>query len=111
MLQDNKYNQEWLEAEKKQEENNKIILDMVQSKVSEEAYQEILNELDEYDWIFDYQITDKPLGKMRDLDEYEFIDGVYVNQTTDGGYTGDEFAGTCSIKISENEYFQFNYSM
>jgi hypothetical protein len=36
---------------------------------------------------------------------------VWVNQTTNGGYTGDEFAGTICIEIGENEYLKYNYSM
>ena len=62
-------------------------------------------------YCFNFKIVDKPIGKLQDCEDYEFIGGVYVNQTTNGGYTGDEFAGTCSIKISENEYFQYSYSM
>ena len=66
---------------------------------------EIISELRECGYCFNFQIEDKPKGKIEDSDEYEFIK-VYVNQTTNGGYTGDEFAGTCSIKITENEYLE-----
>lgn len=104
-------NLKFIEDEHRQSLKEQSILKQVMEKVSEGAYKEILEELKEASYTFNYQIVDKPIGKMRELDEYEFIKGVYVNQTTNGGYTGDEFAGTCSIEIGKNEFFQFSYSM
>ncbi len=102
----------WINEEKKQELENKKILELVKSKVSEGAFEEIEFNLNESGYVYDFKITDKPLGDLQGVGYYEFIEGVYVDQTTNGGYTEDEFAGTCSIKISEkNEYFQFSYSM
>ena len=101
----------WIEEEKREAAKDKSILDYVKSKVSDGVYKEILEELKECWCTYHYEIVKKPDGKMREHDEYDFIEGVYVNQTTNGGYSGDDFAGTCAIKISDNEYFQFYYSM
>jgi len=102
---------DYIEEEKLQEIKDKSILDYVKSKVSDGAYKEILEELKECWNTYHYEVVKIPDGKMREHDEYYFIEGVYVNQTTNGGVSGDEFAGTCAIKISDNEYFQFYYSM
>jgi len=56
-------------------------------------------------------IINQANGELQNEDEFDYIEGEYIKQTINGGYTGDEFAGTCAIKISDKEYFQFNYSM
>jgi len=103
--------QDTIDQEKQEKKRMLAVLDQVHDKVGDDMFEDITGALVVSDWPFDYKITDKPLGELQDQDEYEHIEGVYVNQTTNGGYTGDEYAGTCSIKIGENEYFQFNYSM
>ena len=106
-----KTDNDWIEEEKRQSAKDNSILEYVKSKVSDGAYKEILEELKECECTYNYEIVKTPFGEIREFDEYVFIDGVYVNQTTNGGFSGDEFAGTCAIKISDNEYFQFCYSM
>ena len=110
-IDNEKFIQQMIEADKQIQDANNKVLEQVRGKVSDGAYQEILSCIEDGDWTFDYKIVSKPKGKLQDQDEFDYIDGQYVNQTTNGGYTGDEFAGTCSIKISDNEYFQFSYSM
>ncbi len=110
-MEDDKYLDKWLEAERKIAEKEKQLLQQIKFKVGEDSFKEIEEELRECEYTYNYKIVDKPIGKMREFDECEYIEGVYVNQTTNGGYTGDEFAGTHSIKIADNEYFQFSYSI
>ena len=90
---------------------DKLILEKIKNEVNVGIFHEILQELENCESTYNYLITNKPVGKMRQFDEYEYIEGVYVNQTMNGGYTGDEFGGSCSIKIGENRYFEFWYSM
>lgn len=100
-----------LEEEKRQAVKDNYILDYVKSKVSDGAYKEILKELKKCWCTYHFEIVKTPDGKMREHNEFCFIEGVYVNQTINGGYSGDDYDGTCAIKISDNEYFQFYYSM
>lgn len=57
----------------------------------------------------DYQIAGTPIG--REQDEEGPWGKHFVNQTTNGGYTGDEYAGTVSIPLGDGRFFQFGYSM
>lgn len=85
------------------------ILSKIESKVTKEQYEDILTAIKESEYTFNFKITDKPKGAFQD--DYDHIDGIWVNQTTNGGWTGDEFAGTVSIKIQDDEYLEFEYSM
>lgn len=85
------------------------VLQVVQRTVSAEVYAEIVVELTDDGYTFDYQIASEPRGREQD-------DGAawgkhYVNQTTNGGYTGDDYAGTVSIPMGDGRFFQFAYSM
>ena len=43
----------------------------------------------------------------------EFTEGltaVYINQTTNGGYYGDDFAGTMFIELKSNLWLKSHYS-
>ena len=108
---EDKYLQEWLEVDKQIRLEQNKILDKIKEKVSEEFFKEVLLELEYCDMTYSYSLENKPKGDKVEDTEYEHVKEIWVNQTTNGGYTGDEFAGSCSIKIGENEYFQFYYSM
>ena len=74
-----------------------------------------LKELEEELTIISLQIKPKGAYQTTDYAQDDVplhnLEGWWVNQTTDGGYTGDEFAGTVSVKISKDKYLQFSYSM
>jgi hypothetical protein len=97
------------EMEKQSLEDQKI-LDLVRTKVTELAFKEIEDCLNEDGYCYGFEIVGEPEGELEEFDEFKHI-SVYVNQTTNGGYSGDDFAGTVSIKIGESEYFKFRYSM
>lgn len=107
--QDNILDQ-WIEAEKKIAEKNNKVLDQVKEKVSKEAYDEIIWIMEDCVAYVNYKITDKPKGEYQKNEELEVVKGYWVDQTTNGGMTGDEFAGTVSIKLNEKEYFEFYYN-
>lgn len=102
-------NTEYLKNEKKRQKEEdkslKKVLDYVKSLISLSQYEDVLETMKESDYTYNYQITDVPRGVYQKEDNY------WVNQTADGGFTGDEFAGTISILLPNNKYFQFNYSM
>ena len=100
-----------IEEEKRELQENQKILEIVKSKVSEKVFEDIKWSLAEGEHTFNYKITDKPKGKFQKELDFEELDGQWVNQTTNGGFTGDEFAGTISIKLNDKEFFEFSYSM
>jgi len=86
-----------------------VILDQVRSKVSSDVFADIQDCIGTSGYVHDFRIEKTPIGQRQD-DGYLF--GPYfVNQTCNGGYTGDSFAGTVSIPLSSSEWIQFAYSM
>ena len=92
-------------------ENDAKILDLVKSLVDESYFSDITEYLEDSDDTYNYSIEDKPKGDYQEECDYEFIKGSWVNQTVNGGYTGEEFQGTVSIPLPNGKYFQFHYSM
>ena len=81
----------------------------MQRIVSAEVFADIVEELTAGGYMFEYRIASAPKGREQD-------DGAawgkhYVNQTTNGGFIGDDYAGTVSIPLGGGRYFQFVYSM
>lgn len=88
--------------------NNKAVLDQVQALVSPEAFQQIKDTLCDSGYTHGYLIADHPLGEPQD-DGFVLGD-VYVDQTLNGGFSGDDYAGTMSMPLQAGRYFQFNYA-
>ena len=99
------------EAEKEQQEKEILVLEEVKAVVTPEMFEEIESCLVDSDNTYGYKITDKPQGEFQQEDEYPALGGIWVDQTTNGGMAGDDFAGTISIKLGENKYFEFGYWM
>lgn len=68
-----------------------------------------------------YEIVDKPKGHKQEIDieesnfdtipeEYSFLTHQYVNQTTNGGYTGDEFSGDLYFPLPDGKYMKVYYN-
>lgn len=92
------------------EKDNKV-LNTVKEFLSKDQFDDIVNLLEECTNTYDYSIEDDPKGDYQKEEDYPNIVGIWVNQTTNGGYSGDEFAGTISVKLSNDKYFQFYYYM
>ncbi len=88
----------------------KEVLDLVKADVTDNIYEDILQCIEESDHTYDYSIVDEPNGNFQ-TNEYEFLEGIYVDQTTNGGMTGDEFAGSICVQFKKDHYFKFYYSM
>jgi hypothetical protein len=65
----------------------------------------------EADRHFPYEIVREPIGAVQDAEFGRLISKEWVNQTTNGGYTGDSYAGTICIEIKKDRYLKFHYSM
>lgn len=103
---------DWHERENQIDvENKRLLEENIKPNLSKLGYEDLLELLEESEHTFDYKIVDKPVGKYQEEDVYGGLKGCWVNQTTNGGYAGDEFAGTVCVKLNNNKYFKFNYSM
>lgn len=107
----------WMDAEqenvlaamKAEDERQQGVLDQIKGKVSAEVFADIKACMEDSGSVSGFNLAVKPLGQEQD-DGYSF--GPYfVNQTCNGGYTGDEFAGSISIRIGVEDFFEFNYLM
>ena len=99
------------QAEREETEINASILNVARFFLSENKFNDVETLISESGFTSHYAIKNKPNGKYRKDSDYKFIRGYWANQTTNGGYIGDEYAGTISIRLSNGQYFQFNYSM
>lgn len=59
---------------------NKNIIDYIKSKVSVEIYNEILSEIKEFHYTFDYKIETSPIGEMRKFYDYDLMK-VYIDKS------------------------------
>lgn len=97
------YYREIKDQEKKAEET---MLKEVSKIVSRTKYRKIVDYIElnsDYTWNFEI------VNKFRGEKQTEGGLVVYINQTTNGGYTGDEFAGEAYIKIGRNRFLKYNY--
>jgi len=108
-LEDMRADEEKIAQElKEQDEKNQAVLDQVQALVCAKAFKQIKEALSESDYTHTYQIVDQPVGKAQD--DMFVLGDVFINQTLNGGFSGDEFAGTYSMPLGGGKYFQFHYA-
>ncbi len=101
-----------LREEKLENEKMHNALSVVEGKVSKEMFEDIKEYIKDCDNTSGFCFVSEPIGDYQEEGyQYEHIEGVYVNQTTGGGFTGDEYAGTICIEISEGEFLKFEYNM
>jgi hypothetical protein len=93
-------------ADQRAQEN--AVLDQVKAMVSPEIFEQIQDELCDSGFTHSYLIADAPLGEPQD--NSFGLGEVYVNQTTNGGMSGDDYAGTMSMPLPDGQYFQFSYA-
>lgn len=86
--------------------NMNVFNEEVLPLLSQEQFEEVKMCMEETE-TNQYRITDTPCASSKD-DDYDLID-VYVDQWRNGGHTGDDFAGTISIALSNGKYFTFAY--
>lgn len=98
-----------LAEEQAEKQKRRAVLAEVESVVHANVYAAILSELADSSYTFDYKIAAAPIG--REQDEGAAWGVHFVNQTTNGGHSGDEYSGTVSIPLGDGRFFQFGYSM
>lgn len=103
--------EEFYDAMNQQKQKDKQVLEIAKGLLSPSAYKELLMVIEDSENTWGFKIEDSPVGKFQMEDEYPELIGIWVNQTTNGGMSGDEYAGTVSVKLKNNSYFKFFYSM
>lgn len=103
---------EYYDMLQKLHEDNKVFLLDLKSKHGKSFYNNLTALLKEYEMDNHCQlkIVDKPFGNFQEENWGRKIKGVYVDQHS-VGESGDSYEGTCHVKINENEYLQFTFSM
>lgn len=91
----------------------KVALDIVKKKVSSEFFEDIQAFIKQSDFVHSAEITsNNPYsGYYQKEDGYDCLKEVWVHQYVNGGMEGDSFAGQVWIKINEEEYLTYHYSM
>jgi hypothetical protein len=100
-----------MEGAKAEAEETERIINLLKEEKGEDWVNELKEYLEYEDCYFSPKIVDKPKGELQTVEDGELIKEEWVNQTTNGGYTGDDFAGTIYFKLSEGRYLEFGYTM
>jgi hypothetical protein len=84
------------------------LLKRIKKRVSASWYKSIMEYLEDCEFTHDFSITDTPVGE-RQRETYRF-GYCYVNQYSNGGISGDDFAGQVCLPIRGGLYFSYHYS-
>lgn len=86
------------------------ILSRVRGLVRPKVYRDISEYLEDSGVTHSYAIVRDHGGRLQEEAEYKF-GSLYLNQYTNGGYTGDDYAGEVWIPLNAGYFFHFHYSM
>jgi hypothetical protein len=88
------------------------VLARIESLVSTAAFNMICDDMAQSNSTYGFEIVDKTdvKGVTQDDVQFEFGERL-VNQTLNGGWSGDEYAGEVYIPISQDKYFKYCYYM
>lgn len=101
-----------IEWEKGIVDYNNRVLKAIKSVKGDDFYNDLLDVIKESEGVQGkVEFVNNPIGNYQDEDESALIKGIWVNQTTNGGYTGDTFAGSVCVQLKPNKYLKFYYSM
>lgn len=97
---------------KEESRKNRRLLKAIKSVKGETFYKHLMAIIEESEGLQGpAEMVREPIGKFNDEKYGRTIPGYWVNQTEDGGYTGDSFSGTVCVEIKPGRYLKFNYSM
>ena len=112
------YDQAMKQIEKELEEKNRKeemawehVMDYIVKHRGKEWYDDLMNNvlIDGGDF-YSPELVDSPIGEVQDASG-DIIKEEWVNQTVNGGYVGDDFAGDIYFQITENKYLKLCYRM
>lgn len=88
------------------------VLDNLKNIITNDFYDDVMDYLDFCDCTSQYEITNEiPNDKCKQKEDYDNIPFAWVDQYCNGGYVGDDFAGWVWIKLNDEQFFKFHYSM
>lgn len=90
--------------------HNKMILRSIRGRFGKKYRKDILECLKEGEAKHELKIVTKPAGSRQD-ENWQSFDHIYVNQTENGGITGDSFSGTFAMPLPDGTYLETYYSM
>ena len=91
---------------------NRRILRAIKSVKGKAFYKHILDIIEESEGIRDVaEIVREPVGTFQEEKYGRSIKGIWVNQTTNGGYSGDSFARTVCVEVKPGRFLKFAYAM
>jgi hypothetical protein len=106
------HHEEMIREENRIFEKRKLILDHIEDIVGKQYRQDVEACLDECESCGEFMLIDKTCIKGSYQEEdWNSFDHIYVDQTTNGGYSGDEYAGHIYIPITKKLYLKSYYSM
>lgn len=93
---------EFRKQEEELDKSNKKILNIVKSKLSSEAYKELLSYIDTLS-ADNFKIKSSPIGAFQENTKIQHLKYIYsYTENNEGYYT---------IKIDDNQYFYFEFSI
>lgn len=98
---------DWMKEQREQEKKDFYILNHVKNCTSEADFKNIKYELEDSEHPSNYRIVNAPVGEPQYDEEDHYT--IWINQSC--GETGDNYSGTVCMKISDNEYFMWDYWM
>jgi len=93
-----------------QANNRQEVIDKIKELKGDAFVEELEGYLDEEGGNYDFCFVDMPVGTLLDED-FKNMTHVYINQTTDGGMSGDSFAGTICVRVEADKFMFCQYSI
>jgi hypothetical protein len=97
---------EWMIEQLEQEKKDAEFLNHVRNSSSDSYFKHIEFEIEESEHPSNYCIVDKPIGEPQKNDDGYTL---WVDHNTGGGHTGDSWAGTVCMKVSDKKYLMWDY--
>jgi hypothetical protein len=91
-------------------EANNHILQGIEQSFGKEYLAAVIDCLKDGEASGGLKIVDMPKGDRQE-ENWEDFDHIFVNQTCNGGYTGDSFSGYFYIPLPDGKYLETYYSM
>jgi len=102
--------EEYRKEQEEEERKDNEVIEEAKKLFSKEQWEEVETEIANDGYTSNFCFVDKCFEKEKS-DDYKLID-LFIDQTVNGGYLGDEYAGYIYVKIpNQNRYLKWGYAM